>query len=57
MLEFNPEFVEEVVLSLARLDSSSIAVAAFKMHQKWIVEGKIVAFNPNFGKFFLIVFG
>ena len=49
MVEFDIEFVEEVVLSLSRLDSSSIALAAFKMHKKWILEEKIKPFNPKFG--------
>ena len=49
MVEFDTEFVEEVVLSLSRLDSSSIALAAFKMHKKWILEEKIKPFNPKFG--------
>jgi hypothetical protein len=52
MIEFDTEFVEEVVLSLSRLDSSSIALAAFKMHRKWILEEKIKPFNPKFGTYF-----
>ena len=49
MLDFNSEFVEEVMLSLARLESSSIAIAAYKMYQKWILDGKLTQFNPKFG--------
>ena len=52
MLDFNIEFVEEIILSLARLDSSSIALAAFKMHRKWISEEKMTQFNPKFGRIF-----
>jgi hypothetical protein len=56
MIEFDTEFVEEVVLSLSRLDSSSIALAAFKMHRKWILEEKIKPFNPKFGTCFTVFF-
>ena len=55
MIEFDTEFVEEVVLSLSRLDSSSIALAAFKMHRKWILEEKIKPFNPKFGTYLTVL--
>ena len=53
MVDFNPEFVEEVILALARLESSSIAISAYKMYQKWILEGKLIQFNPKFGILFV----
>ena len=51
MLGHDNEFVEQVILSLARLESSSIATAAFKMYQKWVVEEKVIPFNLKFGKY------
>lgn len=48
MLEFDNEFLEEVVLACARLESSSIAISAYKLYQKWISEKKIIQFNENF---------
>ena len=51
MLGHDNEFIEQVILSLARLESSSIATAAFKMYQKWVVEEKVIPFNLKFGMY------
>mmetsp|Transcript_25889 Transcript_25889/g.24716 ORF Transcript_25889/g.24716 Transcript_25889/m.24716 type:complete len:654 (+) Transcript_25889:102-2063(+) len=53
MLDFDSEFLEEVVLACARLESSSIAIAAYKLYQKWLSEKKIIQFNENFDIIFV----
>lgn len=41
MVEADPKLVEDALMALTRLDSSSMAVAGFKMYQKWVAEGRL----------------
>ncbi len=41
MVEADPKLVEDTLLALTRLDSSSMATAGFKLYQKWVAEGRI----------------
>ena len=49
MIEADPKLVEDTLLALTRLDSSSMAVSGFKMYQKWIAEGRLQPFGGGPG--------